>query len=131
MAIAWPWLALPHWGAPKKKRPRPGEKAGTVVTESAAGRDHCNSILAVAELEVGAQVNRRAPSEGRKMTFIVQGVKGAGDDAVSTTVETGREALAAAIRWAEDARDVKIVGNGGSIRLKSSLQRSYPPSSDE
>jgi hypothetical protein len=59
-------------------------------------RDHRNSILAVAELEFGAQVNRRAPlrsvlsgEEGRKMTFIVQGVKGAGDDAVSTTVETG------------------------------------------
>ena len=46
------------------------------------------------------------------MTFIVQGAKGAGDDAVSTTVETGREALSAAIHWAEDARDVTIIGNG-------------------
>ena len=66
------------------------------------------------------------------MAFIVQGVKGPGDDATSATVETSQEALAVAVRWAEEARDVKIIGNGRIYSIEEFAAAILSsPSSDE
>ncbi len=47
------------------------------------------------------------------MAFIVQASRGQHfDDVVSITLESSRDALANALRWAEEERDVKIIGNG-------------------
>ena len=49
------------------------------------------------------------------MAFIVQASRGQHfDDVVSITLESSRDALATALRWAEEERDVKIIGNGQS-----------------
>ena len=53
------------------------------------------------------------------MAFLVQASRGQGsDDAVSITLESSRDALATALRWAEETRDVKIVGNGRVYSLE-------------
>ena len=55
------------------------------------------------------------------MAFIVQASRGQRfDDAVSITLESSRDALATALRWAEEARDVKIIGNGRVYTLEES-----------
>ena len=47
------------------------------------------------------------------MAFIVRASRGQHfDDAISNTLEGSRDALATALRWAEEERDVKIIGNG-------------------
>ena len=47
------------------------------------------------------------------MAFIVQASRGQHfDDVVSITLESSRDALATALCWAEEERDVKIIGNG-------------------